>query len=196
MGGLAIREIPIHSAYSGKVFWVYNGTAPPVGQRGGSEQQPRHVQVALFDRRLCGDARPREPRRHHHGQARPRRDVSDATSFAAEHAGVAVVGLGAGSLRPTFTLDTANTATIPVRPPTCAFKNCIFKANFLSIAACFTVATAKRIRRRGLLLRGHVLGPELPQHRQDHGRRQHGGRPDLHGNNVITWASRRTTPPS
>jgi hypothetical protein len=69
--------------------------------------------------------------------------ISDATSFAMSTAGVAIVGLGSGSLRPTFTLDTANTATIPVSADNCAVKNCIFKANFLSIAACFTVASAK-----------------------------------------------------
>jgi hypothetical protein len=35
--GLTIREIPIHTAYPGKVFWVYNGTALLGGQRGGSD---------------------------------------------------------------------------------------------------------------------------------------------------------------
>jgi hypothetical protein len=69
--------------------------------------------------------------------------ISDATTFAANVAGVAVIGLGTGSLRPTITFGTANTATIPVSVDNVAFKNCIFTANFLSIAACFTLSTAK-----------------------------------------------------
>jgi hypothetical protein len=140
--GLTIREIPIHSAYSGKIFWVYNGSAIQVGQRGGSNsnrgtfQSPYStVAYALTQTTAArGDIIMVKP-----GHAET---ISDATSFAVSTSGVAVVGLGAGSLRPTFTLDTANTATIPVSAANCAFKNCIFKANFLSIAACFTVATA------------------------------------------------------
>jgi hypothetical protein len=58
-------------------------------------------------------------------------------------AGVAVVGLGVGSNRPKFTLDTANTATIAVSADNVSFQNCQFVANFLSIAACFTLTTAK-----------------------------------------------------
>jgi hypothetical protein len=69
--------------------------------------------------------------------------ISDATTFAANVAGVAVVGLGGGSLRPTFTFSTANTATIPGSVDNFAFKNCIFTANFLSIAAPLTLSTAK-----------------------------------------------------
>jgi hypothetical protein len=58
-------------------------------------------------------------------------------------AGVAVIGLGNGNKRPKFTLDTANTATIAVSADNISFYNCQFFANFLSIAACFTLSTAK-----------------------------------------------------
>jgi hypothetical protein len=60
-------------------------------------------------------------------------------------AGVSVIGMGSGSLRPTFTLDTANTATIPVSADNIMFYNCKFVANFLSIAKCFTLTTAKHL---------------------------------------------------
>jgi hypothetical protein len=66
-----------------------------------------------------------------------------SASTAAATSGVQVVGIGQGALRPTFTLDTANTATIAVSAANQSFSNCIFTANFLSIAACFTLSTAK-----------------------------------------------------
>lgn len=68
--------------------------------------------------------------------------ISDATTFALSKAGVSILGQGNGNARPTFTLDTANTATIPVSAANIAIDNCIFTANFLSIAACFTLSTA------------------------------------------------------
>lgn len=69
--------------------------------------------------------------------------VSSATGLAMSVAGVTVIGLGMGSSRPTITLDTANTATIAVSAANVRFVNMVFKANFLSIAACFTLTTAK-----------------------------------------------------
>lgn len=69
--------------------------------------------------------------------------ISDATTFALSKAGVSILGQGNGNARPTFTLDTANTATIPVSAANIAIDNCIFVANFLSIAALFTLSTAR-----------------------------------------------------
>lgn len=69
--------------------------------------------------------------------------IADATSFAAAIAGVEIIGLGVGSARPTFTLGTANTAAIAVSADNVSFENCIFVANFLSIASCFLLTTAK-----------------------------------------------------
>ena len=51
---------------------------------------------------------------------------------------MAIVGLGAGSLRPTFTFTTATTATIPVVGANISIQNCLFVGNFLSIASVFT----------------------------------------------------------
>lgn len=141
-GGLTIREIPIHAAYPGKVFWVYNGSALQAGQRGGSDGakgtfQSPFATVAYAITQCMASRGDVIMVKAGHTEA-----VADATTFAMNIAGVAVIGLGAGSLRPTFTFTTANTATIPVSAANCAFKNCILVANFLSIAACFTVATA------------------------------------------------------
>lgn len=68
--------------------------------------------------------------------------VSDATSQPLNVAGITIIGLGSGSNRPLFDFTTANTATIPVSANNIVVQNCQFKADFLSIAAAFTVASA------------------------------------------------------
>lgn len=69
--------------------------------------------------------------------------VSSATALLLNVAGVNIVGMGQGTLRPKFTLDTANTATIAVSADNVALVNLQVVANFLSIAAAFTLSTAK-----------------------------------------------------
>lgn len=69
--------------------------------------------------------------------------ISSATALTMSKAGITVVGLGLGSLRPVITLDTANTATINVSGAGVVFQNCIFVSNFLAVAALFTLTTAK-----------------------------------------------------
>lgn len=68
--------------------------------------------------------------------------VSNATAYAVSTAGLKIIGLGEGSARPTFTFDTATTATIAVSVANVAFQNCIFTANFADIVAPFTLTTA------------------------------------------------------
>lgn len=68
--------------------------------------------------------------------------ISSSTALTLSKAGVTFIGLGTGSLRPTITLDTANTATINVTAANVLFRNTVFVANFLAIAACFTLTTA------------------------------------------------------
>jgi hypothetical protein len=53
-------------------------------------------------------------------------------------AGVAIIGLGAGSLRPTLTFTTATTANIPVTAANMSIQNFLFVANFADIASFFT----------------------------------------------------------
>lgn len=69
--------------------------------------------------------------------------VSSATALTVTTAGLQIVALGNGNARPTITFTTANTATIAVSVANVSFQNFIFIANFLSIAAAFTLTTAK-----------------------------------------------------
>ena len=73
-------------------------------------------------------------------------NIANSTAVTLSVAGVSVVGVGNGRLRPTFTFTAANTATVNVAADKCGFYNCRFAANFLSIAAPFTLAAAKSFR--------------------------------------------------
>lgn len=145
LGGaaLTIRDTPIHIAHPGKVFWVYNGTTTQVGQRGGSDgnkggfNSPFSTLAYAVTQCTAGRGDVIYVRAGH------AENISSATALALSVSGVAIIGLGTGNMRPTFTIDTANTATIAVSADNISIKNCIFKANFLSIAACFTLSTAK-----------------------------------------------------
>ncbi len=65
--------------------------------------------------------------------------ITTTTNLALSKAGLNIVGLGAGSLRPTLTFTTANTANIPVTASNVTIQNILFVGNFLSIASVFTV---------------------------------------------------------
>lgn len=69
--------------------------------------------------------------------------ISSATALTVSTAGVSIIGLGKGTKRAQFTLDTANTATINVTANNVSFSNIAFVGNFLSIASLFTLTTAK-----------------------------------------------------
>jgi hypothetical protein len=141
--GVLVRGVPIVQTHPGRVFWLSNATTGLANQRGGSDGNKGNfndpystlnyaVTQCVANR---GDVILAKP-----GHAET---ISSATAAAMSIAGVAVVGLGVGSNRPKFTLDTANTATIAVSADNVSFQNCQFVANFLSIAACFTLSTAK-----------------------------------------------------
>lgn len=69
--------------------------------------------------------------------------ISSATALNFDVASVTIVGLGVGNYRPTFTFDTATTATIPVSAANVTVQNVVFTANFADIVAPFTLTTAK-----------------------------------------------------
>lgn len=144
--GVTIRGIPLVVSHPGKVFWLSNSTALPDNARRGSDSNDGtyNSPFATLDYAVgrCtanrGDIIMVKP-----GHAET---VSAAGAIALDVAGVAVVGLGYGSLRPTFTLDTANTAAITVAANNVTVHNCLFFANFLNIATCFSIANAQVAR--------------------------------------------------
>jgi hypothetical protein len=112
VGGVMLRGVPIAQTHPGKVFWVSNNTTGLLaGQRGGSDGNRGDFNSPFatlgYAITQCvanrGDIIFIKP-----GHAET---VSSAGAIALNIAGVAVVGLGVGSSRPTFTL------TPPTPPP-------------------------------------------------------------------------------
>lgn len=140
--GVTIRGVPIMQTHSGKVFWVGNSTAMLANQHAGSNGNSGEFNspYSTLDYAIgqCvanrGDIIFVKP-----GHAET---LSTATALALDVAGVAIVGLGTGSNRPTFTLDTATTTTIAVSAANISVQNCIFTANFADIVSVFTLTTA------------------------------------------------------
>ncbi len=133
--GVSIRGVPLTVANPGKVFWVYNGTALQVGQRGGSDGNKGTYDspFSTIDYAVgqCtagrGDIIFVKP-----GHAET---VSSAAFIALDVAGIALVGLGSGANRPTLTWSTT-TSTITVA------ANDISLYNFLFIGSAATTFTA------------------------------------------------------
>lgn len=124
-------EIP-----SGKAFFVCNATGAngSDGNPGTKDQPFATVDAAIgFCTALKGDTIYVLP-----GHA----ETVTATSIALDISTVRIIGLGRGVSRPVFTFGAA-AATITVSAAGCRWSNCHFVANFLNVAAAFTLTTAK-----------------------------------------------------
>jgi hypothetical protein len=132
--GVSIRGVPLLSSYPGEVFWV-SSTGGANGNNGTFDRPWATLDYAIG---RCtagrGDIIMIKP-----GHAET---ITSATTLLFDVADVAIVGLGVGNKRPTFTFTTANTAVIPVSAANISIQNCIFVGNFLSIARCFLLTTA------------------------------------------------------
>lgn len=141
--GLTIRGMPVAVTHPGKVFWVGNATTLSDRQVGASNtnkgtfDSPKSTITGALSECVAGrgDVIMVKP-----GHAE---SVSAAAGIVLNKSGVAIVGLGSGALRPTITLDTANTATITVTASNVTVHNILFRANFLDIATCFSIANAQ-----------------------------------------------------
>ena len=139
-GGITIRGVPIQQFHPGKVFYLNNTAILAPGGTNGADGNPGTYQKPCLT--LAGALLKCTADRGDMIMVMPghAETISSATALALNVAGVAVVGLGTGTKRPTFTLDTANTTTIHVDAANVTVKNCKFVANFLGIVSCFTVA--------------------------------------------------------
>lgn len=137
--GVTIRGVPITMTNPGKVFWVNSTTVLADGGVGSSDSGQGTYQrpFATIDYAIgrCtasrGDIIMVMP-----GHTET---ISAAGGIACDVAGVAIVGLGKGSLRPTITLDTATTATITISAASVTLHNLVFSANFADIVRIVNV---------------------------------------------------------
>lgn len=137
--GVVIRGIPILQAQPGEVFYVGNGPVLRPNAVGGANGNrgtflDPFATLTYAVNTACGPGR---------GDIvfimpNHKETLSNATTALLQCSGVAVVGLGAGESRPTFTYDTADTANIPVWGANISIQNCIFVANYADVASLFT----------------------------------------------------------
>lgn len=139
--GLTVRGVPLIQAQPGQALWVSNTAAAlpntVTGNDGnpGTYQRPFASIQGAMDHCVAnaGDIIYLKPL---HAET-----ISSAAILLMNKAGVAVVGLGSGSARPTLTFSTVATANIPITAANMSMQNVLFKANFLDVASVFTATS-------------------------------------------------------
>jgi hypothetical protein len=136
--GITIRGIPLLQTHPGKVFWVSNVTTGLLpGQVGGSNgnkgsfNAPFSTIDGAIDQCFAnrGDIIFVKP-----GHAET---ITTAAQLIMDVAGIAIVGLGSGSNRPTLTFGAA-AANIPITAANMSIKNILCLANFADVVSAFT----------------------------------------------------------
>ena len=135
--GVVIGGIPTGIPTSGDVYWVDSGAANAADANDGTLDFPLATIDGAINKGTASQGDIIMVKAGH------TETISNATTLNADKAGIKVIGLGEGTARPTITLDTATTATIPVSAANFSFENFIFYANFADIVALFTLTTAK-----------------------------------------------------
>ena len=141
--GISIRGVPLTGMYPGQVYWVNGSSVVMPGSVAGSDSNTGSYEApfATIDYAIgqCtanrGDIIMVAP-----GYTQT---VSAAAGIVADVAGVAIIGLGRGSLRPTITLDTATTADIDISADNVMLSNFLFVADLDAIVHCIDVVSAK-----------------------------------------------------
>lgn len=138
VSGISIRGVPLIQTHPGEVFWVSNSSALMTGQKAGSNGNKGtfNAPFATIDYAVgrCtasrGDIIFVKP-----GHAET---IANATTLLLDVAGIAIIGLGQGSMRPTLTFSTATTANVPVTAANITVHNILHVANLADIVSAYT----------------------------------------------------------
>jgi len=141
LGGVTIRGIPILQVHPGEVFWVNNSSVLAKGGVGGSNGNDgtyrRPFSTIDYAIGRCtasrGDIIAVMP-----GHAET---ISAAAGIALDVAGVALIGLGAGSLRPQLTFS-ATDSTFTVTAANCSLSNLQFVAGIAEVVTGLSLSGA------------------------------------------------------
>ena len=139
--GVTIAGLPLQQSYPGKVFWVNGssvladgGIAGSISNKGTYQQPFATVDYAIG---RCtagrGDIIMVMP-----GHTET---ISAASGVDLDVAGVAIVGLGRGSLRPTFNF-TATASTFTIAAANTAVSNCLFTGGIDAVVSPIVVSAA------------------------------------------------------
>lgn len=142
MNGVTIRGIPLHQTHSGQVFFVNNSAVLPkagvAGSNGNDGSYLRPFSTIDYAIDACtasrGDIIMVMP-----GHA----ETVSATTIAMDKAGVNIVGLGVGALRPTLSFN-ATTSNIALSAANCSIQNIVLLATIDSVVAGLTVSAANQ----------------------------------------------------
>ena len=129
--GVAIRGYPILSNYSGNIWWV-DSNAAQTGD--GKFNRPFATIDIAINHCAVGDTILVKA-----GHAET---LTTATGLVPDVAGVSIIGLGTGTLRPTLTFSTNTTANIPVSAANVTFENILFVCNKAALVSFITIAAA------------------------------------------------------
>lgn len=139
--GISIRGVPIAMTHPGRIYWVSNSTAQLPNQKGGSDGNDGsfNAPFATVDYAVSrctanrGDIIFVKP-----GHAET---FAAADGFALDVAGVAVIGLGTGTLMPTFTLSAA-ASDVNISAANCTLMNVRFVPSATDVVRAIQVTAA------------------------------------------------------
>lgn len=150
--GLVLRGMPLVQQQPGNVYWLSNsavlgvrGTVAGSDGNAGDFFRPFATLQKAVDSCLANNGDVIFVKQGH------AETISTAAILALNKAGVAIIGLGYGSLRPTLTF-TAAAANIPCTAQNVSIQNILFVANFADVASFFTAtgtATPKNFNVEG-----------------------------------------------
>lgn len=140
--GISIRGFPIALTHPGKVWFVSNATTLNYNQKGGSDSNDGSFNAPFSTLQKAIDSATSNRGDIIFIKPGHAETISTATALAFNKAGVAIIGLGVGALRPTLTLATLTSATIAVSAANITITNVLFRANLAAIASVFTLTTA------------------------------------------------------
>lgn len=138
--GVTIRGVPLALTHPGRVYWVYNGSALLPNQKAGSDGNKGTFDAPFstvdYAVSQCtanrGDVVFVKP-----GHA----ETLAADGFALDVAGVAVIGLGSGTLMPSFTLN-ATTSDVNISAANCTLMNVRFVPSTSDVVRAIQVTAA------------------------------------------------------
>lgn len=139
--GMQIRGMPLLQMQPGNVFWVNNSTVLNQNAKAGSNNNRGTYLAPFATLQYAIDSCTASRGDIIFIGAGHAETIADATTLTINKAGVAIIGLGEGALRPTFTFGTAGTANIPVTAANCSIQNCLFVAAVADVVSVFTATS-------------------------------------------------------
>ena len=143
--GISIRGMPLTTRHPGEVFWVNNSGVKEEGVLNGSDQHDGSFRRPMGT--LSGAIGKCKAARGDIIMLMPghAENIALANAIDFTTSGIAVVGLGRGSLIPKFSWTTGAGATIRIPVTTgnnTTFYNCQFEANFADVTEMFNLKAA------------------------------------------------------